>query len=92
MQTTKHLRITGRVQGVGYRAWFSARARRSGLAGWVRNRVDGSVEGLVSGEEHSVMHFIEECWQGPLAARVKGIEITEANAPELQDFVRLDTM
>ncbi len=46
-----HLRIEGRVQGVGYRAWVEDEAVRRGLAGWVRNRNDRSVEAVFSGED-----------------------------------------
>jgi acylphosphatase len=44
-----HVRIVGRVQGVGYRAWTVDEARRRGLSGWVRNRSDGDVEAVFSG-------------------------------------------
>ncbi len=46
----KHLRISGWVQGVGYRDWLVTRARGLGLSGWVRNRSDGSVEALIGGD------------------------------------------
>ena len=72
------LRITGRVQGVGYRAWAIATAARLGLRGWVRNRADGSVEALVIGAEESVAAMIEACRIGPFAARVTEISVTAA--------------
>jgi acylphosphatase len=73
--TTVRVRITGRVQGVWYRGWTVDQARRLGLAGWVRNRRDGSVEAVFSGPPDAVRAMIERCWQGPPAARVH--EITE---------------
>jgi len=73
-----HLRITGRVQGVGYRAWAMQRAARLGLRGWVRNRADGSVEALVIGEDDAVAAMIEKCREGPFAARVTGVAVSEA--------------
>ena len=76
MQTVR-LRITGRVQGVGYRAWAVETARRLGLRGWVRNRADGSVEALVSGDEDAVAAMIEACHQGPFAARVAEVAVSD---------------
>jgi acylphosphatase len=54
----KHLRIAGIVQGVGYRASFEAQARALGLSGWVRNRRDGSVEAMVSGDAQAIEKMI----------------------------------
>ena len=59
------LRITGRVQGVGYRAWAMRPRRALGLRGWVRNRADGSVEALVIGDEAAVARMVEACREGP---------------------------
>jgi acylphosphatase len=73
-----HLRIAGRVQGVGYRAWVTLTARRLGLRGWVRNRTDGSVEALVIGADDSVAAMIEACREGPFAARVREVAVGEA--------------
>lgn len=72
------LRITGRVQGVGYRAWAIETAARLGLRGWVRNRGDGSVEALVIGAEDAVEAMIEACRTGPFAARVAGVAVNDA--------------
>jgi acylphosphatase len=73
-----HLRITGRVQGVGYRAWAIETAVRLGLRGWVRNRADGSVEALVTGEDDRVAAMIEACREGPFAARVIDVTVDES--------------
>jgi acylphosphatase len=67
------IRISGRVQGVWFRAWTAEQARELGLSGWVRNRRDGSVEALFSGPEAAVRIMIGRCWQGPPAARVERI-------------------
>jgi acylphosphatase len=72
------LNITGRVQGVGYRAWAMDTARRLGLRGWVRNRADGSVAALVMGDEDAVAVMIEACRDGPYAAKVTEVAISEA--------------
>ncbi len=92
MQTAKHLSITGRVQGVGYRAWFASKARKTGLLGWVRNRTDGRVEAVIAGDADMIENFITECRKGPIAARVDNIEVTDTSAPDTQEFQRLDTI
>ena len=72
------LRITGRVQGVGYRAWTMQMASRLRLRGWVRNRTDGSVEALVIGEDDAVARMIKACREGPFGARVADVAISDA--------------
>ena len=64
------LEIEGIVQGVGFRWWARERARRHGLAGWVRNRSDGSVEIAVAGEPDEVERFIADVRDGPPGSRV----------------------
>jgi acylphosphatase len=82
-----HLRITGRVQGVGYRAWVIETARRLGLRGWVRNRADGSVEALVIGADDPVAAIIEACREGPFAARVTEVAVGDAADDGSDGFV-----
>jgi acylphosphatase len=72
-ETTIHLIITGRVQGVGYRAWCKATADECGLSGWVRNRRDGSVEALARGGAEDIEKFVAACRQGPTFAKVDDI-------------------
>ena len=72
------LRITGRVQGVGYRAWAVEMAGRLGVRGWVRNRLDGSVEMLVAGDEGAVAAMVAACRAGPRAGRVDEIAVSDA--------------
>jgi acylphosphatase len=79
----RHVIIRGRVQGVGYRAWTEVTALERGIEGWVRNRRDGSVEALFSGEEHDVAAMIAQCRRGPLGARVEAIDQREATADEI---------
>jgi acylphosphatase len=83
-ETTKKLRIHGRVQGVWYRAWSRETALGLGLRGWVRNRGDGTVEMLVSGETQAVERLIARCREGPPAARVERIDVEDSDeaAPE----------
>jgi acylphosphatase len=72
---TVHLRIEGRVQGVGYRAFVERQASVLGLSGWVRNRRDGSVEAVLQGAPAAVDEMIELCRSGPVAARVDRVEV-----------------
>lgn len=73
-------RVTGAVQGVWYRQSAADEANRLGLAGRVRNRADGSVEGVAEGEREAVEAFLRWCRRGPPAARVAEVE-TEWEAP-----------
>jgi acylphosphatase len=75
--------VRGRVQGVGFRAWVAQTAVARGLAGWVRNRRDGSVEAVFVGPVDAVSAMIESCGQGPVIARVTSIEATEASFSDL---------
>jgi acylphosphatase len=70
--------IEGWVQGVGFRAECRHEAQRLGLAGWVRNRGDGSVEALFSGPAPAVDEMLRWCEHGPANAEVSGVEVTEA--------------
>ncbi len=72
---TVHIRVEGRVQGVGYRAWMAAAARDLRLRGWVRNRRDGSVEAVLHGTPDAVSELLKRCAEGPLDAKVTRIEI-----------------
>jgi acylphosphatase len=75
-EKTVRLRITGRVQGVGYRMWAMRTAAGLGLRGWVRNRLDGSVEALATGASEAVAAMVEACHRGPYGAHVTGITAT----------------
>ena len=86
MQLGIRVVITGRVQGVGFRAWVIATATHMGLRGWVRNRNDGSVEAVFSGEEAIVSSMIEACKEGPPSSRVESIE-SYAWKEEIEDFL-----
>jgi acylphosphatase len=74
------VRIRGRVQGVWFRGWACEEAIRRGLAGWVRNRRDGSVEALLVGPPAAVEAMIAACHQGPSHARVEDVTVEDAGA------------
>lgn len=82
---TLRLRIHGRVQGVGYRAALLAQAQALGLRGWVRNRVDGSVEALIHGEAAAGGALQAWARQGPPAARVERVDVADAAAEDDAD-------
>ncbi len=79
--------ITGRVQGVGYRASCQRQAVALGLTGWVRNRWDGTVEALIEGEAAAVDALVDWCREGPPIADVSGVEVSPLpDAPPEQGF------
>ena len=71
----RHLIITGRVQGVGYRDALRDAAEKHGVTGWVRNRRDGSVEALLQGAPDAVGTVVAWARRGPAAARVAEIRM-----------------
>ena len=70
--------VTGRVQGVFFRARAQEQAARLGVAGWVANRPDGSVAGHFEGEARDVDALVDWCRTGPERARVDDVRVTEA--------------
>ena len=90
-EKTVRLRITGAVQGVGYRIWTSRTAAGLGLRGWVRNRFDGSVEVLVTGAADAVAAMVEACRHGPRAARVAAVTVSDAQDDGSRGFGALPT-
>jgi acylphosphatase len=88
---TARLRITGQVQGVGYRLWMTRTAASLGLRGWVRNRRDGSVEALVTGVPKAVAALIEAARKGPSGARVTDLTVTPDKDDGSSGFVSRPT-
>lgn len=93
-ETRKSLsvRIEGRVQGVWYRGWTVAEANRRGLAGWVRNRADGSVEAVFDGPAEMVEDMVAACRRGPPSARVDRVTVSPAEPSGNGVFRQLPTM
>lgn len=73
------VRITGRVQGVGFRFWMRGQAQRLGLSGWVRNEADGSVAALICGPAAAISTMLERSLIGPLGASIADIETKSAH-------------
>ena len=69
--------VTGRVQGVSFRASTANEARRIGVVGWVKNRADGGVELEAQGDDDRVSELLSWCHHGPPAARVTNVSIEE---------------
>jgi acylphosphatase len=87
---TRRLQILGRVQGVGFRYYMQRTAQQLGVAGWVRNRRDGSVEAMVHGSPESVAAIIDWAKRGPSGAAVSEVRIA-ADEGEYAGFVALPT-
>ena len=83
---TVRAHVTGRVQGVWFRAWTQERARALGLSGWVRNEPDGSVTALLSGPAQAVDAMVAALHEGPSAARVAAVRTEPAAPPEAAGF------
>ena len=78
----RHVTVSGRVQGVGYRYFVERQARSRDVEGWVRNRRDGSVEAVFSGPADAVTAVIAACRRGPSSARVETLR-DEAGNPDM---------
>ncbi len=78
---TRRFLVTGRVQGVGFRAFVARAARDLGVSGWVRNRENGGVEAVASADPDTLASFEAVLRKGPRLSRVDGVEV-EAAAEE----------
>ena len=85
-QIDRHVRVSGLVQGVFFRAWTQAQARELAVSGWVRNCPDGSVEAHLSGEEHAVERMIQRMQSGPSNARVANVRVRDAEPEGSKSF------
>lgn len=81
---TKHVYVSGKVQGVYFRATTRETAEGLGVAGWVRNLPDGRVEAVFEGDEDALEEMLAYCHEGPKRARVEDVEVEEA--PERGPF------
>jgi acylphosphatase len=79
-EVIRHVRVRGRVQGVGFRMFVEDAVAMHPVAGWVRNRRDGSVEAVFAGAPEAVRAVIEACRRGPRGAWVEAVDETEGRA------------
>lgn len=86
--TSLRLRIEGSVQAVGYRNFAIEEARKLKLDGWIRNRSNGTVEVLISGETKTVENFVQACMRGPAGSQVKSVDLDKAEPPAETGFHR----
>lgn len=84
----RHLYVSGRVHGVGFRDWLVGEARLHQLSGWVRNTADGRVEAVLAGDEPAIEAVLMLTRRGPPLAHVTDIEESFCEPPEEPGFVR----
>ena len=89
MNRTIKVRISGLVQGVGFRAWTEQRAHALGLLGWVKNCENGDVEAVFSGSAEAVSAMLAACKEGPRHAKVHRVELLGPAAPPMGGFTIL---
>ena len=87
MNKTIHFVVSGRVQGVFFRASTREQAQQLALTGWVRNLPDGNVEGMASGEAEQLTRFQAWLRQGPKMAAVSGLDVNEVEQQSFTGFV-----
>ena len=92
MTEAVQLRVAGRVQGVGYRAWMERKAHEAGLRGWVRNRLDGSVEALLIGDRPAIDAVAAAAQRGPRLALVTDVQRATASDDGSTGFRQLPTI
>ena len=85
-QSKKHIRISGRVQGVGFRHFTKQNAQRLNLNGWVKNLPDGDVEAVFVGDEGNLTEMLEKMKSGPRTARVDDLSVDEENEALQESF------
>ena len=73
----KHLLISGKVQGVGFRYWLYMKAKEKNINGWVKNKLSGKVEVLLVGRDEDVKDVIKQCETGPPSSKVTKVKIQE---------------
>jgi acylphosphatase len=86
MTIARHVRVTGCVQGVFFRAWTKEQARSLEISGWIRNTPDGHVEAHVEGEDAAVEQMIERMRGGPPSAKVEDLRTWDVEPCDFEGF------
>lgn len=89
MKTNKHVIITGKVQGVWFRASTKQKAEQLGIKGWVKNTSDGKVEAFFQGTENKVKKILEWCKNGPSLAEVLDVQVEDASYDNVYDDFKI---
>jgi acylphosphatase len=82
----RHVVVHGHVQGVGFRFAVERAASSRGVAGWVKNRTDGTVEAVFEGEREDVDALVDFCRRGPRGAGVRSVDVVEESAEGVAGF------
>lgn len=90
IMNTLHIIVSGRVQGVSFRAYTQKQAIKNDISGFVRNKMDGNVEIVACGEQEKLDYFVNWCHKGPIFANVRHIVVSEYLAPE--KFTQFDIL
>ena len=86
MSVRRHVVVRGAVQGVAFRDNTRRAAESRGVAGWVTNRSDGAVEAVFEGDDDTVAAMVEFCREGPRAAEVEDIDVSDEEPEGLSGF------
>ena len=89
----KHLVISGKVQGVGFRYWLQSIAIKKNIFGWVKNKIAGDVEALIVGNEKEINDIIKLCEKGPPSSNVEHVKVGEYKKDYLKkgfDIIKSD--
>ena len=82
----RHVSVTGRVQGVFFRAWMSEQASELRVTGWVRNCPDGRLDSHIEGDDAAVVEVIRRLHRGPPAAEVEDVRVWDVEICDFDDF------
>jgi acylphosphatase len=85
-EVQKHVFVSGRVQGVWFRAWTEQQCRQLGLNGWARNLSDGRLEVVIAGSAPAVSSMLKRFREGPPQAKVEGVVVSDWNGEVPQSF------
>lgn len=90
-KSTVRVIVSGFVQGVNYRRWLQGEALEREIAGWVRNRADGTVEAILHGDRRAVDDLVRACRHGPMMARVDKVASEPAEYDGIIEDFRIET-